>query len=114
PHAEVEALKALSERHLDAKGATLYVTLEPCAAFEGKQTPPCADAVLGAGFSRVVVAQRDPNPHVDGRSIERLERAGIDVRTGVLEAQARALNGPFNKWMAERRPYVTAKWAMSL
>lgn len=114
PHAEVEAFRALAERQLEARGATLYVTLEPCAAFEGKQTAPCVDAVLQSGVSRVVVAQRDPNPHVDGRSLDRLERAGIDVRTGVLEAQARALNGPFNKWMSERLPYVTAKWAMSL
>jgi diaminohydroxyphosphoribosylaminopyrimidine deaminase/5-amino-6-(5-phosphoribosylamino)uracil reductase len=114
PHAEVEALRELEARGVDARGATLYVTLEPCAAFEGKQTPPCADALLEVGLARVVVAQRDPNPHVDGRSLERLERAGLDVRLGVLEAQARALNGPFNKWMLERRPYVTAKWAMSL
>jgi len=114
PHAEIEALRAATERKIDVKGATLYVTLEPCAAFEGKLTPPCVDTVLGSGLTRIVVAQRDPNPHVDGRSLERLERAGIAVRVGVLEEEARALNGPFNKWMAEHRPYVTAKWAMSL
>ncbi|MBI3722758.1 bifunctional diaminohydroxyphosphoribosylaminopyrimidine deaminase/5-amino-6-(5-phosphoribosylamino)uracil reductase RibD [bacterium] len=114
PHAEVEALRALREKKLDARGSTLYSTLEPCGAFEGKQTPPCVDAVVEAGFARVVVAQRDPNPQVDGRSLERLERAGISVRVGVLEREARALNGPFNKWMSEQRPYVTAKWAMSL
>lgn len=112
PHAEVEAFAKL-EGH-DARGATLYVTLEPCGAFEGKLTPPCVDRVLGSGIARIVVAQRDPNPSVDGRSLERLERAGIEVRVGVLEDEARALNGPFNKWMSDSGTYVTAKWAMSL
>jgi diaminohydroxyphosphoribosylaminopyrimidine deaminase/5-amino-6-(5-phosphoribosylamino)uracil reductase len=112
PHAEIEAFTKLDGA--GARGATLYVTLEPCASFEGKRTPPCVEAVLASGIARIVVAQRDPNPHVDGRSLDRLERAGIGVRVGVLEDEARALNGPFNKWMSERRPYVTAKWAMSL
>ncbi len=112
PHAELVALENVDARGV--RGATLYVTLEPCAAFEGKLTPPCVEAVMGSGISRIVVAQRDPNPHVDGRSLDRLERAGLEVRVGVLEDEARALNGPFNKWMAEERPYVTAKWAMSL
>jgi diaminohydroxyphosphoribosylaminopyrimidine deaminase/5-amino-6-(5-phosphoribosylamino)uracil reductase len=114
PHAEAEALRALKAKGEDARGAALYVTLEPCGAFEGKLTPACVEAVLASGVARVVVGQRDPNPQVDGRSLERLERAGIAVRTGILEAEARALNGPFNKWMSEERPYVTAKWAMSL
>jgi diaminohydroxyphosphoribosylaminopyrimidine deaminase/5-amino-6-(5-phosphoribosylamino)uracil reductase len=112
PHAEIVALGKTNGAGV--RGATLYVTLEPCAAFEGKLTPPCVEAVLGSGISRIVVAQRDPNPHVDGRSLDRLAQAGVDVRVGVLEEEARALNGPFNKWMAEQRPYVTAKWAMSL
>jgi diaminohydroxyphosphoribosylaminopyrimidine deaminase/5-amino-6-(5-phosphoribosylamino)uracil reductase len=114
PHAEAEALREARARGLDLRGATLYVTLEPCGAFEGKLTPPCVEAVLGSGIERIVVAQRDPNPHVDGRSLDRLEKAGIGVRIGVLEDEARALNGPFNKWNSERVPYVTAKWAMSL
>ncbi len=114
PHAEVEAFREARERGLDVRGATLYVTLEPCGAFEGKLTPPCVDAVIGSGVARIVVAQRDPNPQVDGRSLERLERGGVEVRIGVLEDEARALNGPFNKWNTEHRPYVTAKWAMSL
>ncbi|HZV00846.1 MAG TPA: bifunctional diaminohydroxyphosphoribosylaminopyrimidine deaminase/5-amino-6-(5-phosphoribosylamino)uracil reductase RibD [Planctomycetota bacterium] len=114
PHAEAEALRDARARGLDVRGATLYVTLEPCGAFEGKLTPPCVEAVLGSGVARIVVAQRDPNPNVDGRSLDRLEKAGIEVRIGVLEDEARALNGPFNKWNSERVPYVTAKWAMSL
>lgn len=114
PHAEAAALGALTARGADARGATMFVTLEPCAAFPGKRTPPCADALLAGGLARVVVAQRDPHPPVDGRSLERLQAAGVAVDVGLCEREARRLNGPWNKWARLQRPYVTAKWAMSL
>src|SRR5687767_15846047 len=85
PHAEAVALRDLAARGGSARGATVYVTLEPCAAFEGKRTPPCADALLEAGVGRVVVAQRDPHAGVDGRSLTRLSSAGVVVQTGLLE-----------------------------
>jgi diaminohydroxyphosphoribosylaminopyrimidine deaminase/5-amino-6-(5-phosphoribosylamino)uracil reductase len=113
-HAEAALLAALRAGGGDPRGATLYVSLEPCGPFEGKRTPPCVEALLQAGLARVVVAQADPNPLVAGRSLARLRQAGVEVVTGVLERQARRLNGPFGKWMTAGRPYVTAKWAMSL
>jgi len=88
-HAEVEALRLAGRR---AQGATMYVTLEPCC-HHGK-TPPCTRAVLEAGISRVVVAQRDPFPKVDGGGLAELEAAGLEVETGLLESEARALNAP--------------------
>ena len=107
-HAEVAALRAAGER---ARGATLYVTLEPCA-HHGK-TPPCADAVLRAGVARVVVAARDPNPEAAG-GIARLEAGGVPVTVGVEEAAARELNAPFFFRFAADRPWVTLKLAVSL
>ena len=112
PHAEAAALAALAPG--GARGATLYVTLEPCGPRAGKRTPPCVDAVLAAGFARVVVATPDPHPQVDGRSLERLRAAGVRVEVGLRGQQARLLNGPFAKWVTRGVPYVTAKWAMSL
>ncbi len=109
PHAEVEALAIAGAR---AKGATLYVTLEPCC-HEGK-TPPCTRAVLAAGVRRVVIAQQDPFPSVQGRGITELRAAGIAVETGLLEADARRLNAPYLKLLETGRPWVIAKWAMSL
>ena len=111
PHAEANAFAALDG---DANGATLYVTLEPCAPIAGKRTPPCVDAVLASGVSRVVVAATDPHPEVSGRSLTRLEEAGVTVERGLFEDAARRLNGPFAKWVTTGLPYVTAKWAMSL
>lgn len=112
PHAEAAALAALAG---DARGATVYVTLEPCGPFPGKRTPPCADALLAARPARVVVAQADPHAGVAAAgSLDRLRAAGIAVETGLLEREARRLNGPFNKWHGRGLPYVTAKWAMSL
>jgi diaminohydroxyphosphoribosylaminopyrimidine deaminase/5-amino-6-(5-phosphoribosylamino)uracil reductase len=108
-HAEVNALAAAGEA---ARGATLYVTLEPCCHF-GK-TPPCTDAVIGAGISRVVAAMSDPFPQIAGRGAELLRRAGITVEIGVCEAEARRLNAPYLKLLATGRPYVHAKWAMTL
>jgi diaminohydroxyphosphoribosylaminopyrimidine deaminase/5-amino-6-(5-phosphoribosylamino)uracil reductase len=109
PHAEIAALEAAGE---EAKGATLVVTLEPCCHF-GK-TPPCADAVIRAGVRRVVAAMRDPFPRVSGGGFDRLRASGIEVEVGLLESAARALNAPFLKRVHTGRPFVTAKWAMTL
>ena len=109
PHAEVEALHVAGTR---ARGATLYVTLEPCC-HQGK-TPPCTDAILASGLGRVVVAQRDPFPAVAGGGIERLRQAGLAVEVGLREAEARRLNAPYLKLTESGRPWVIAKWAMTL
>ncbi|QDV80934.1 bifunctional diaminohydroxyphosphoribosylaminopyrimidine deaminase/5-amino-6-(5-phosphoribosylamino)uracil reductase RibD [Botrimarina mediterranea] len=109
PHAEVNALKAAGDR---AKGATLVVTLEPCC-HTGK-TPPCVEAVLAAGVKRVVIAMRDPFPKVDGGGIRALEAAGVECVVGVLEDDARRLVAPYRKLLETGRPWVIAKWAMTL
>lgn len=109
PHAEIHALRAAGER---ARGATVYVSLEPCA--HHGRTPPCADALIEAGVARVVVGARDPNPRVAGQGIERLRAAGVEVKSGVLEPQATALNPGFNRRMLTGLPWVRVKLAMSL
>lgn len=109
PHAEVHALRQAGEK---ARGATAYVTLEPCS--HHGRTPPCADALINAGLGRVVAAMQDPNPQVAGRGLLRLMNAGIATRSGVLEAEARALNKGFLKRMEKGLPYVRVKLAMSL
>ena len=109
PHAEIAALDRAGER---ARGATLVVTLEPCCHF-GK-TPPCVDAVIAAGIARVIIAMQDPFPRVAGKGIERLRAAGIDVEIGRLGLEARRLTAPFCKLIETGRPYVHAKWAMTL
>ncbi|QDV76336.1 bifunctional diaminohydroxyphosphoribosylaminopyrimidine deaminase/5-amino-6-(5-phosphoribosylamino)uracil reductase RibD [Botrimarina mediterranea] len=109
PHAEVNALKAAGDR---AKGAKLFVTLEPCC-HTGK-TPPCVEAVLAAGVKRVVIAMRDPFPKVDGGGIRALEAAGVECVVGVLEDDARRLVAPYLKLLETGRPWVIAKWAMTL
>lgn len=119
PHAEVNALRNFESRYPDAAGrvalleaATLYVTLEPCCHY-GK-TPPCSLAVINAGVKRVVVGLRDPSPHCDGGGIRQLQEAGVEVVSGLLEAEVRLLNAPFLKRVQQRRPWVHAKWAMTL
>jgi diaminohydroxyphosphoribosylaminopyrimidine deaminase/5-amino-6-(5-phosphoribosylamino)uracil reductase len=108
-HAEVNALAAAREA---AQGATLYVTLEPCC-HQGK-TPPCTDAVLRSGVRRVVVGIADPFPQVAGKGLEILRNAGLEVEAGICEIEARQLNAPYLKLLATGRPYVHAKWAMTL
>lgn len=108
-HGEVEALQMAGDR---AAGATLYVTLEPCC-HHGK-TPPCTKAVLAAGVARVVVAAGDPFPEVHGGGMAELRAAGLDVELGVLEDEARRLNAPYLKLIETGRPWIIAKWAMTL
>ncbi|RUR58049.1 bifunctional diaminohydroxyphosphoribosylaminopyrimidine deaminase/5-amino-6-(5-phosphoribosylamino)uracil reductase RibD [Vreelandella populi] len=109
PHAEIHALNAAGEH---AKGATAYVTLEPCS--HTGRTGPCAVALANAQVARVVVAMVDPNPQVSGRGIELLKAAGIEVDVGLLEPDARVLNPGFITRMQHKRPFVRLKMAMSL
>lgn len=111
-HAEREAIKNMAERGENGEGATLYVTLEPCCHY-GK-TPPCTEAIIESKISRVVVAQRDPNPLVSGKGIEILSGAGIDISVGLCESEATALNRYFNHWVSAKRPYVVMKAGMTL
>ena len=109
PHAEAVALWRAGRQ---ARGATLYATLEPCT-HQGR-TPPCAGAIVEAGIRRVVAAMRDPNPRVSGRGLEWLAQRGVDTATGCLEEEARRLNPFFLAWATRNRPYVTLKYAMTL
>ena len=111
PHAEIGALAALKNAQL-AHGATIYVTLEPCSTHG--RTPPCVEAIVRAGFARVVIGAIDPNPAHAGRGVGLLKKAGIEVRAGVLENECRALNVAFNKWIVTGMPFVIAKAALSL
>ena len=108
-HAEAIALRKAGA---SARGATLYVTLEPCN--HTGRTPPCCDAILAAGIRRVVVAVKDPNPITNGRGLARLRRAGLQVVTGVLAKEAQEVNAPFWKAMRQRLPFVVAKAGQSL
>lgn len=109
PHAEVHALRQAGEK---AKGATAYVTLEPCSHFG--RTPPCADALIKAGLQRIVIAMQDPNPRVSGRGIQRLREAGIQVEVGLFADSAARLNRPFLKAIQTGLPYVIYKAALTL
>lgn len=109
PHAEVIALQQAGG---SARGATLYVSLEPCAHFG--RTPPCTHAILNSGIRRVVVAMRDPNPKIRGRGLKQLWAQGIRTTVGVLKEEAKRLNRIFVTWMTRRRPFVAVKAAQSL
>jgi diaminohydroxyphosphoribosylaminopyrimidine deaminase/5-amino-6-(5-phosphoribosylamino)uracil reductase len=111
PHAEIEAIRALKKAEL-ARGATIYVTLEPCSTHG--RTPPCVEALVRAGFRRVVIGAIDPNPAHAGRGVDLLKAAGLEVATGVLEAECRELNAAFNHWIVTKTPLVIAKAGMSL
>lgn len=111
-HAEIQALEDAGSRGLDCRGATVYVTLEPCAHFG--RTPPCVDALIDAGIARVVAALEDPNEQVAGRSFEKLRAARIDVINGVLAREARSLNRGFLSRFERKRPWVRLKVAASL
>jgi len=108
-HAEVVALKQAGDK---ARGATMYVTLEPCDSTG--RTGPCSQAVIEAGISRVVAAMEDPNPKTHGSGFARLRSDGVEVETGVLEAQAQTLNEAFTHWIITRKPFVTLKSALTL
>lgn len=109
PHAEVEAIRAAGAA---ARGADLYVTLEPCA--HTGRTGPCTEAILSAGIRRVAAAMQDPNPLVAGKGFAALRSAGVEVAAGVLERDARELNAGYCRWIVTGRPYVTLKLAMSM
>lgn len=108
-HAEVIAVEKARGA---SRGATLYVNLEPCS--HTGRTAPCCEAIVAAGVKRVVAAMRDPNPRVSGRGLARLRRAGVQVATGVCEAEAKQLNEAFVKWIRTGRSFVTQKIAMTL
>ena len=109
PHAEVHALRVAGAA---AKGATAFITLEPCS--HHGRTPPCADALIAAGVTRVVIAMQDPNPQVAGQGLARLRAAGIEAECGLMEASARELNIGFVTRMTHGMPWVRSKIAMSL
>ena len=109
PHAEIHALNMAGEL---AKNSTMYVTLEPCSHYG--RTPPCANRIVDAGIKKVVIAMKDPNPLVAGRGIEILRAAGIEVEVGILENDARRLNEVFLKYITQKMPFVTAKFACTL
>lgn len=113
PHAEIVALKNARTAGKNIKGGVLYVNLEPCAHF-GKKTPPCAPEVKKAGFSRIVIAMRDPNPKTKGMGIKLLRSKGLRVDVGCLENEAKILNEKYIKWISTGLPFVTVKIAISL
>jgi diaminohydroxyphosphoribosylaminopyrimidine deaminase/5-amino-6-(5-phosphoribosylamino)uracil reductase len=112
PHAEIEALRDAERRGARVRGATLYVTLEPCST-QGR-TPPCTEALLAAGIRQVVAGATDPNPRHAGRGFRLMRQAGVTVVTGVLEPECTRLNEAFNHWIVHRTPRVTVKAAMTL
>jgi diaminohydroxyphosphoribosylaminopyrimidine deaminase/5-amino-6-(5-phosphoribosylamino)uracil reductase len=110
-HAEINALADCRKRGNNARGATMYVTLEPCCHY-GK-TGPCTDALIAAKLKRIVVATKDPSKHANGKGIRQLQKAGIKVDVGIYEGGARILNAPFMKFAKTGKPWVTLKWAQS-
>jgi diaminohydroxyphosphoribosylaminopyrimidine deaminase/5-amino-6-(5-phosphoribosylamino)uracil reductase len=112
PHAEIEALRDAERRGFATRGATLYVTLEPCCTHG--RTPPCTDAIVAAGIKRVVVGAIDSNPAHGGRGLKILRKAGLSMTQGVLAEEAAGLNEAFNQWVVHGTPFVTVKAAMTL
>src|SRR5665213_3718258 len=112
PHAEIEALRDAQKRGQNPRGATLYVTLEPCCTHG--RTPPCTDAVIAAGIKRVLVGATDLNPKHSGRAFKIFQCAGIEVVHGILAVECARLNEAFNHWIVHRTPFVTVKAAMTL
>ena len=112
PHAEINALADCKKLAVNPQGATMYVTLEPCC-HQGK-TAPCTDAIIAAKLAKVVVATIDPSKHANGKGIEQLHNAGIDVQVGLCEKEARLLNAPFVKFATTGKCWVILKWAQSI
>ena len=112
PHAEIEALRAAQKRGHSPRGATLYVTLEPCCTHG--RTPPCTEAIIAAGIKKVFIGATDPNPQHAGKGFKILQRAGIKVAPGILADECAKLNEAFNHWILQRTPFVTVKAAMTL
>jgi diaminohydroxyphosphoribosylaminopyrimidine deaminase/5-amino-6-(5-phosphoribosylamino)uracil reductase len=112
PHAEINALQDCKNLGATSRGATMYVSLEPCCHYA--KTPPCTEAIIDAGLAKVVVATIDPSEHANGKGIEQLRNAGIEVQVGVCETQAKVLNAPFIKSAATGRCWVILKWAQSI
>lgn len=110
PHAEALAIEKVGTK---AKGATLYINLEPCCHMD-KRTPPCTRAIIASGLKKVVIAMQDPNPKVAGKGILELEDAGIKVVSGVMEEKAKKLNEAYIKFITTKKPFVTLKLAMTL
>ena len=112
PHAEIEAIRDAQKKKQNTRGATLFVSLEPCCTHG--RTPPCTDAIIAAGIKRVVVAAVDPNPKHRGKGLKILRRAGIFIESGLGAEEAARLNETFNHWIVRRTPFVIVKAAMSL
>jgi len=112
PHAEIEALRDAQKRGHSPRGATLYVTLEPCCTHG--RTPPCTDAIISAGIQRVIIGATDPNSQHAGKGFKVLQRAKIKVVHGILADDCARLNEAFNHWIVQRTPFVTVKAAMTL
>ena len=113
PHAEIEAFNNAAKKKNSVKGATLYVTLEPCCHTD-KRTPPCVDAIIEKQISKVYIAMRDPNPKVSGNGVRKLRRNGIKVDFGILEDKAKKLNEAFTKYITTGKPFVILKLAATL
>ena len=112
PHAEINALKDCQLQGSDSRGATAYVTLEPCC-HRGK-TGACSDAIIAAGLTKVVAATMDPSAHASGKGLEQLRKAGIEVQTGPCQQEAKLLNAPFFKFASTGNCWVILKWAQSV
>jgi diaminohydroxyphosphoribosylaminopyrimidine deaminase/5-amino-6-(5-phosphoribosylamino)uracil reductase len=112
PHAEINALEDCKKKGASPQGATMYITLEPCCHY-GK-TPPCTDAIIAAGLAKIVIATIDPSEHANGKGIERLRNAGIEVEVDVCKKEARLLNAPFFKFATTGKCWVTLKWAQTI